>query len=249
MRKSLRGAAMNRSSLRSEIALLTLALLVGCGGHATPTNAVQDDALKALKSLRNSGVLSEAEYQAKVATLQGTGSAGLGDGASLDENPGRPDAARALGAPDNGAAGLSRNGEEFAGGTPARRASEPSAGTSVPQNTPRTAHGRLVRQADSRPDERANASQNGNVRVSSMRDLLAQARAKQEAAARSAHDLALRFLDRATHATPSAGQRAVTSQGAQALRSNVQGLLRSGDPSNANPGDTANQGFDAPAQR
>ena len=82
---------MNRSLRRNGIALLVLALLVGCGGHATSTNAAQDEALTALKSLRNSGVLSEAEYQAKLATLQGTGSAGLGDGGSVPESAGTAD--------------------------------------------------------------------------------------------------------------------------------------------------------------
>ena len=128
---------MNRSSRRNGIALLVSALLVGCGGHATSTSAAQDEALTALKSLRSSGVLSEAEYQAKVATLQGTGSPGLGDGGSLGENAGTPEAAKALGVPDAGAAGLATDGKEFAGGTPARRAGNPNAYTAAAQNTVR----------------------------------------------------------------------------------------------------------------
>ncbi len=236
---------MNRSLRRYGIALLVLALLVGCGGHATSTNAAQDEALTALKSLRNSGVLSEAEYQAKLATLQGTGSTGLGDGGSVAESAGTADATRALGMPDSGAAGLSTNGNEFAGGPPARRASDAYAPAA--QNTRRALHNRLAAQADSQPDERASASQNGNAHVSPMHNLLGQARAAQDAVARSAHDLALRIRDGASHANSSAGQRALTSQGAQALTSAGQELL-GGDP-NANPGNAANQGSGTPRPR
>jgi hypothetical protein len=239
---------MNRSSRRNGIALLVSALLVGCGGHATSTSAAQDEALTALKSLRSSGVLSEAEYQAKVATLQGTGSPGLGDGGSLGENAGTPEAAKALGVPDDGAAGLATNGKEFAGGTPARRAGNPNVYTAAAQNTARAGHNRLATRTDSQPDERANAPQNDNAHVNPMRSLLTHARAAQDAMARSAHDLALRIRDGATHSPSPAGQRALTNQGAQALQSAGQEFLRGGDPS-ATPGDTANQGVDTPANR
>lgn len=238
---------MNRSLRRNGIALLVLALLVGCGGHATSTKAAQDEALTALKSLRTSGVLSEAEYQAKLATLQGTGSAGLGDGGSVDERAGTPDATRALGVPDDGAAGLATNGSEFAGGPPTRRASNANTYAPAAQNTPRAVHNRLATQAASQPDERASASQNGNGHVNPMRGLLSQARAAQDAMARSAHDLALRIRDGASHANSPAGQRALTNQGAQALQSAGQQWL-GGDP-NANPGDAANQGSSTPPQR
>src|SRR5579862_5681492 len=234
---------MNRSLRDNGIALLVMALLVGCGGHAASTSAAQDEALTALKSLRNSGVLSEAEYQAKLATLQGTGSAGLGDGGSVGGSAGTADATRALGLPDSDAAGLSANGSEFAGSPPARRAS--NANALAQQNGPRAVHNRLAAQADSQPD--AHASQNGNVHSNPMRKLLSQARAAQDAVTRSAHDLALKIRDGASHANSSAAQRALTNQGAQALQSAGQGVL-GGDP-NANPGDAANPGSGTPAQR
>jgi flagellar biosynthesis GTPase FlhF len=152
-----------------------------------------------------------------------------------------------LGAPDNDAAGLSASGGEFAGGPPARRASNANASTLGAQNTPRALHNRLAAQAASQPDERTSASQNGNAHVNSMRNLLSQARAAQDAVARSAHDLALRIREGASHANSSAAQRALTNQGAQALQSAGQGLLGA-DP-NANPGDAANQGSGTAPQR
>lgn len=239
---------MNRSSRCNGIALLVLALLVGCGGHATSTDAAHDEALTALKSLRNNGVLSEAEYQAKLATLQGSGSAGLGDGGSVGENAGTAEATRALGLPDNGVAGLSTTGNEFAGGPPVRPASNANAYTSGAQHAPRAVHNRLATRADSQPDERAGASQNGNAHINPMRSLLTKARAAQDAMSRSAHDLALRIRDGASHANSSAGQRTLTNQGAQALQSAGQEWLRSG-AANASPGDAANQGSGTPPQR
>jgi hypothetical protein len=254
---------MNRSLRINGIALLVSALLVGCGGHTTSTIAAQDEALAALKSLRTSGVLSEEEYQAKLATLQGPGSTGLGDGGSVGEIPGTPDATRALGFPDNGAAGLSTSGSEFAGAPPARRAGNANTYSPAAQNTPRAVHNRvatrtdsqpdartvqnpLATQTESQPDARASASQNVSAHVNPLRSFLSQARAAKDTVARSAHDLALRIRDGASHANSSAGQQALTNQGAQGLQSAGQ-EFSGGDP-NSNPGDAANRASGNPPQ-
>jgi len=238
---------MNRSLRSNGIALLVSALLVGCGGHGTSTSAAQQDALTALKSLRASGVLSEAEYQAKLATIQGTGSTGLGDSGSVGEIAGTPDATRALGVPGDGAAGLSTGGSEFAGGPPARRASKANAYSPAAQNTSRAVRNGLATQPDLQPDALTSASQNGSAHVNPMRGLLSQARAAREAVARSAHDLALRVRDGASHANSSAGQRALTNQAAQVPQLAGQEFLGSG--TSANPGDAANQASVTSPQR
>jgi hypothetical protein len=252
---------MNRSLRANGIAVLLLALLAGCGRHATSTSAAQDEALTALKSLRASGVLSEAEYQSKLATLQGTGSAGLGDSGGVGEIAAAPDATRALGMPGDGAAGLPAGGNEFAASPPVRRAHKANAHSPAaqntlpaPQNTLSAAQNSLpaannwpATQADSQPDARAGAQQNGSAHVNPMRSFLSHARAAQEAMARSAHDLALKIRDGASHANSSTGQQAITNQGAQALGSTGQEFM-GGDP-NANPRGGADQASGSPPQR
>jgi putative oligomerization/nucleic acid binding protein len=224
---------MKRSSWRTAIALLAFASLAGCGNHGSPANA-QDDALASLKNLRNRGVLTQAEYDAKVATLQGGTSSGLGEGASPGATAGPPETAVTLGGPGLGG-GLGSGDNSFVGGAPAPAAAAPQASAMRP-----AAH-RSARSPQVAPDAQdpqqaaaANSSpvQNGDARSTAVHNLLDKARADSAAVAHSAHDFALKLFGHGKAAAPPVPGE----QDAQALQSYGEAVLRGADASGAASG-------------
>jgi Short C-terminal domain len=255
---------MGRSLARDGIAVLALAALGACGGHS-PSTSAQEDSLTALKKLRDSGVLTQAEYDAKVASagaqneslaalktlrergvlsqgeydekaaaLRGDGSAGLGARGGLGESSSATPAAGApLGQPD--AAGLAAQGSRIAEATPppapARQAPRAMRKRTVAQASPQApeppANVEPAAEAPSPPEHR-----------SGMRNFLTEAKTKEAAMARSAHDLALRMFGRSR--APQSVPPIPTPEEAQALKASGDALLRGGgtglnDPATQNP--------------
>ena len=62
---------MKNSKWSTAAAVLALGVLIGCSGRGS-SSAAQDEALNALKNLRDRGVLTQGEYETKVATLLGS---------------------------------------------------------------------------------------------------------------------------------------------------------------------------------
>jgi hypothetical protein len=222
---------MKSLSVQSALACLALALLAGCGGHAAPGTAA-DDSLTALKNLRDRGVLTQPEYEAKAAALQGGASPGAGDGTGLGgpESP-APVATRALGAPEAMSGGLAAGGGELSATSPA----------ATPRTAPRAARNRLAASNDPPAGPAGAAEPAAVTRSSAMRSLWDKARARETAVAHSAHDLALRMFGKSRPSAPT-GQGAPNPQDAAALQSYGQTLLH-GDA--AVPADD-NQGLGQP---
>jgi Short C-terminal domain len=178
---------MKRSAWCSAVAFLALAVLVGCGKSAT--SGVQDETLAELKNLRDHGVLSQQEYDAKVATLAGRdealkelrslrdrgvfsqeeyqakvatlqGSSGLGD--SLRGGPSALAAGSTAGLPDTSPAELSGGGSALSGGAPARLESAPRAEMRASRGTAHPPHKRQLTLGDSQPIELAAAPEGTN---------------------------------------------------------------------------------------
>jgi putative oligomerization/nucleic acid binding protein len=180
---------MKSSAPSKAVAFLAIALagLVGCGKSST--NTAHEDSLAALKNLRDRGVLTQQEYDAKVATVAGRdealkalkslrdqgvftqqeyeakvatlqGASGLGDTSS--GGPGVLAAGPTAGLPDNGAAGLGTGGSELSVGAPAQVETAPRAPPRAARKTPRPAHQRELTLGDSQPIELAAAPEGSN---------------------------------------------------------------------------------------
>jgi Short C-terminal domain len=243
------GTAM-QPSWRNGGVLLACTVLLACGSHSRSNNA---DALAALKSLRDQGVLTQAEYDTKVAALGDATAGGLGAGGGVEAAGPAPGGDGLPAAPEGGA-GLAAGGNDFAGAAPAPAQHLPRAARTraVAVGEPATANSGSAGLAakDNTSGNSGNSgngnSGNGNSRASAMRNLLAQARAKEAAVARSAHDLATRMLQRASSANPGA-QHVPNAQDAEALRSYGQALMRGANPADAAaPSDAADNTYAPP---
>jgi hypothetical protein len=252
---------MKRAARRNGTALLVLAPLAACGGHATSTNTAQDS-IAALKTLRDRGVLTEPEYEAKVANLKdagamtpgaaaaaaGDGAAGLGDGSGLGGSAGAAVLGGGLDGAQGSVTGYPAGSSALAGDTRSHRAYRLDAVKSAQKSARRALPNPPAAEGDSRPVVATGAADNGKAQLSGFRKFLAEARAKQEAMARSAHDLAHKMLSHVSHANPAADPNAANPDG-QVPQSDGSGLARSGQLSSADSGDFGAQGSEAPARR
>ena len=223
---------MQAASWRTGLVFLACSVLCACGGHASSDNTA---ALAALKSLRDQGVLTQAEYDAKVAALSGNTAGGLGAGGGID--PGAPAAGSdpAAFAPDGG---LAAGGNDFAGVA--------GAAGDVPAMPPHHARTRAIGANGAnaaRLTDTGAAPSATDTRSNVMRNLLAQAKAREAAVAHSAHELALRMLQRAPAGAP---MQVPSAQDASALKSYGQALMRGSGPADAA---AANAQQDAAAPR
>jgi hypothetical protein len=225
------GTAMQPRSWRNGCLLLACTVLLACGSHSKSNNA---EALVALKNLRDQGVLTQAEYDAKVAALGDAAAGGLGAGGGVDPGAAAPRGADGLPAASDTGAGLAAGSNEFAGGAPApaQHLSRAARTRAVTVGEPAAADAGSAGLAPNGNAAGNSGNANSNSRASAMRNLLAQARAREAAVARSAHDLALRMLQRAPPANAGAPQ-VPNAQDAQALRAYGQALMHGANPADA----------------
>jgi hypothetical protein len=198
---------MQPASWRNGLLLLACAALFACSGHSRSNNA---EALAALKSLRDQGVLSQAEYDAKVAALNGGDAGGLGAGSGLDPGAVAGAGSDGPGAPDP-YGGLAAGGNDFAGAASTSR----DIAAPVQHHAVRS---RAIAAGATSAATAEPATPAAGAHASAMRNLLAQAKAREAAVARSAHELALRMLQRSAQSGAPVPQ-APNAHDAAALRS------------------------------